>query len=75
MEAEVETSIIELPMTEPSPMAYRARHLEVQLDSAQANTLKKILAGLSTAGNRLKNGRWVQTNPDAIRWILEKAAD
>ena len=59
----------------PKPAGiYVTRHVEVRLEGAQAETLRKVFDGLALRGARLDNGRYVSTVPDAVRWLLEELA-
>jgi len=59
----------------PKPAGiYVSRHVEVRLEGAQAETLRKAFDGLALKAARLDNGRYVSSVPDAIRWLLEEIA-
>ena len=59
----------------PKPAGiYVSRHVEVRLEGAQAETLRKVFDGLALSAARLGNGRYVSSVPDAIRWLLEEIA-
>jgi hypothetical protein len=51
--------------------AYARKHVEVHLDVPQAFALRRAFEGLRDRGAKLANDRFVSTEPDAIRWMLE----
>lgn len=74
---EIRTAIIEAPIGEPGP-GYTSMHVEVRFqatESHQAESLKRLAAGLRDTREVLRNGREVRTAADAVRWVLEKLSD
>lgn len=66
---------VECPLRDFPPHCYVTPHVEVQLDAAQAATLRRLVEGLDVAGARLANNRRVTTGPDAVRYLLDRLAD
>lgn len=66
---------VELPIGNPQPDAYVPQHVDVQLNREQGVALKRIFTALDNKGQRLKSGRVVQSVADAVRHMLEKAAE
>lgn len=52
------------------PAAAAQRHIDVMLTRTDALTLRAVRD--CAAGRLLKSGRYVQTGPDVLRFILEK---
>jgi hypothetical protein len=67
----MEVKTIGLPVAEPPP-GYRTNHLDLHLTQTQADHLAKLLSGLRKSNALLANGRYVNTPPDVIRWVLER---
>lgn len=66
--------IVGLPVAdEVAERTYVSRHVEMNLTSAQATTLNKIMRGMDIKGERLNNGKRVVTKIDTIRRVLELA--
>jgi len=63
---------IELPLGSVCSSAYLSRHVDGHLDATQRMALRQIQNGLDAHGARLKNGRYVQSGIDAVRWVLEQ---
>jgi hypothetical protein len=54
---------------------YLTEHFEVGgLSRAQGTGLRRLFLGLEAQGERLAAGRRVASQPDAIRWLLERMA-
>ncbi len=67
-------AVLELPIAPADDQkGYIARHVDLQLDTNQAATLRRLVRGMDAAHVRLKNGRVVQNASDVIRFILEQA--
>lgn len=60
---------IDVPVSEHEH-GYCQRHVEARLTQKQAETLRAIRSGLD--GQKMLNGRYVQSAADAIRWILDQ---
>ena len=59
----------------PGPDAYAGLHIDLNLrNSTQARGWRQLMSGLDEAGERLQDGRRVQTATDAARWIGERIA-
>lgn len=68
--------VVGLPVADRSEeRIYVSRHVDVKLDRVQAGILNRILVGMDIAGERLNNGKRVVNKMDAIRRVLEIAAD
>lgn len=63
---------IAIPLADAPPTGYRSRHIEVQLKGDEPETMRRFFEGLDRRGERLPDGRRVQSNADAIRWLLGK---
>jgi hypothetical protein len=50
---------------------YHRRNLDVLLTHEQGQMLKRIQLGLEEREAQLKNGKYVSTAVDAVRWMLE----
>jgi len=64
-----------VPLAEPPEGAYRQRHLDIQLDSRQAEALRRMFDGLHASAAKLANDWFVNTPGDAVRWMLERLAE
>lgn len=65
---------LRLPMVDPAGK-YISRHAEVNaLSDEQAATFKALVLGLEASGAQLENGRYVHSNADGLRWLLEQLA-
>jgi len=69
-----ETRTIVVPLGAPMGHQYIQRHLNVQLAQAHGLTLRALRDGLDARGATLTGGRHVQTNADAVKWLLEAVA-
>lgn len=69
---ELRTVSIDVPLRIPPTPRYAARHVEVQLDNGQAQTLRSLLDAVDERGERLQSGRRVVSAADALRWLLER---
>lgn len=72
-ERELASIALEVP-TLARPRGYIRRRLDVTLDRRQAEQLRALELALQSTSSRLKNGKHVTTNGDAIRWLLEQMA-
>ena len=67
---------IKVPVIEIDPDAYRTTHISVGgLTRRQRNGLKRMTRGLQEARETIelhRGPRYVNTDSDAIRWILEQ---
>ena len=66
------TRTITLPLAEPPESGYTTRHVDVQLSMEQAVNLRRLREGLHAQATKLKDGRYVQSTPDAVRYLLEQ---
>jgi len=70
------TIAVELPVAELTGDGYFDNpprgHVDAQLERRQAKALNRITRALDDRGDRLANGRRVQSRADAVRWILEQ---
>lgn len=71
---EIRTAMIEAPLGEMGN-GYLSRHVEARLDRTQAESMKKLTAGLRDTREQTRNGREVRTAADAVKWMLEKLTD
>lgn len=83
--------ILELPIGDPPASGYEGKqvlsgrvglapknarlHVQAQLGHEAAVTFIRIRNGLRGKNARLSDGRPVWTNVDALRWIMEQAAE
>jgi hypothetical protein len=65
---------LECPLGEIPPDVYLQRHVEVQLSSSQAATLRRLVEALDLSRVRLGSNRRVTTGSDAVRYLLEQLA-
>jgi len=63
---------IKIPMGELDGSAYVSNHLDMHLDGAHAQTLRRVFSALNGSHARLKSGRVVQNAADVVRWMLEQ---
>jgi hypothetical protein len=56
-------------------LAQKALHLQAQLGPEAATAFIRIRNGLRSRTERLKDGRPVWSNVDALRWLMEKVAE
>ena len=68
------SAIVEVPLADPEPDSYLSRHVQVQLDAEQRVAMRRLLNGLRQANEHLASGRAVQSNANAIEWVLEQIA-
>jgi len=68
---------IKVPLGPPRPAEnYRPRHVEIGgLSPAQGDALYRLREGLRAQHAELPGGKPVHTNPDTIRWLLERIAN
>jgi len=68
---------LEVPIGQLPP-GYVSQHVDVHVSRGQGQILKRLLAGLIARHARLPrephlpHARFVQTNADAVRWLLEE---
>lgn len=88
MEEAAEISIT-IPMGEPPADSYESKqaasgkvsltqkslHLQAQLGPEAATVFLRIRNGLRDINAKLAGGRPVFTNVDALRWLMERAAE
>jgi len=67
----VEASLA-LPLRDVPEEDYCARHIDTRLDLPQAVALARLFRGLDEAGARLASGRYVKSQADAVRYVLEQ---
>lgn len=53
---------------------YAARRVDVRLSGAEATAWKAVAQGLEQQEKRLKDGKFVRTSSDAVRWVGEQLA-
>lgn len=54
---------------------YVGKHVEVQLDAKQAETLRRLYDACDEVGARLKSGKRVTSNADVLRYLLEAVGE
>ena len=64
-----------VPLGPLPPDVYLARHVDVQLSHDHAVVLRRIYEGLHSQARTLANGRFVQTNVDVVRYMLEQVGE
>ena len=73
---EMETTVlIEAPVGALVEGDYRPRHVSIILFGEQQSAMKRLFRGMDETGSRLKNGRRVSSNADAIRYLLEQVGE
>lgn len=64
-----------VPMQEPDDSTYVGRHsgrIDVRLDKGeQVNNFRQLYSALKLNNHKLKNGRYVDSANDVIKWMLE----
>ena len=63
---------VTIDLAPPDPDVYLKRHVDLQLSLEQRQTLRRVFDAANTAGRRLRNGRFVQSAADAVRYLLEQ---
>ena len=63
---------IVIPTSRIEDEEYCAKHVQLQLDEPHARALKSVYRGLEEKGAKLRSGRPIRTNVDAVRWVLEQ---
>jgi hypothetical protein len=67
-----DSTIIEIPIGELHN-GYLSNHIEARLSTEkQRKNMRRILNGLRKSGAKLENGRFVDTQADMFKWILEQ---
>lgn len=69
-----EKIVIEAPMGGLDE-GYLSRHVQVQLNGHQRETLRRLVNGLRDSDERLADGKAIESNADAVKWILEQLAE
>ena len=54
---------------------YQVRRLDCSLDARQRQALRIIYDGLLVEGETLAGGKRIDRTQDAVRWLLDQAAD
>ncbi|MFT7643910.1 MAG: hypothetical protein ACI9G1_005676 [Pirellulaceae bacterium] len=69
----IKSLMIELPISEiEDPNEYLTRHIDVHLKTdSQKQGLRRLRNGLTRAKEKLENGKFVESNVDVVRWLLE----
>jgi hypothetical protein len=68
------TVLIEVPVAAVDAAAHRSRFLTMRLSRRQSDALKCISEGLKREHEKLVNERHVDTQPQAVQWLLEQTA-
>jgi len=63
---------ITLTVAPLKPDVYLSDHVDVHLNHDQRIALRRIYDGLHDQAAKLANGRYIQTNGDVVRHILEQ---
>jgi hypothetical protein len=63
---------IAVPLAPTPVIAYVPLHIDVRLTHEQGLILKRLFEHLQSTGTRLAGGRYMQTPPDALRWLCEE---
>lgn len=69
-----QTTILEVPLSEPMPSAFPI-HVNLQLDASLGMVLRRIAKGYDRQQATLKNGRRVVDPHTAVRKLLEDVAE
>ncbi|GMW02639.1 MAG: hypothetical protein AMXMBFR84_37750 [Candidatus Hydrogenedentota bacterium] len=68
-------SSVDIPILSELPAGYLSGHIDInQMTPRQRGAIRRINAALVAQGATLENGRFVKTNADAVKWILERVA-
>lgn len=73
VERRIEMVTIEVPLGEP-PRRFDQVHIEGWLRGDVAHTFARIRQALSDQDARTADGRPAKTNPDVMRWLMERFA-
>lgn len=65
--------LIDFPVGEIDPDCYVGNHVDVHLDHRQKVAMRRLLNGM--LGQKLANGRLVQTYGDVVRHICDRVAE
>jgi hypothetical protein len=55
--------------------AYMSGHVETRLYGREGEALKRLAVGLNQRNERLEDGTHVNSQPTAIRWLLQRLAE
>ncbi len=62
--------------TLPAPKGvYLQKHIDLRLNNRQQQAIRWMYEGLHSSGQKLANGRHVDSVPDVVRFILDRTAD
>jgi len=64
---------VEVPVAELIEGQYISDHLELRLAPNQKTILRRIRLALTSVGQRLANAKAVESDGDAVRWMLDSA--
>lgn len=67
----IETVAVSMPLGEIGP-GYRSTHVQAFLDTAQAETMQRLVVGLRDRRATTANHREIRSAADAVRWLLEQ---
>lgn len=73
VERRIEAVVIEAPLGEIGP-GHRSRHVQLWLNTQQAETMQRLVVGLRDKREVTVNGKEVRSAADTIRWLLEALA-
>lgn len=67
----VDSVLVELPVSVADDGGYHKRRIDMHLSKAQARALRALFDGLHEGGKRRRDGLYINTPVDAVRWLLE----
>lgn len=71
---DIGTVLIEVPIAEENGK-YAVRHVDIQCDDLQAIGLRRITDALNEKAVKLRNGRYVQSPAETLKYIIELILD
>ncbi len=66
---------LKLPISEPRKDAYQSPRIDLMLCPRHTLIMRRLLDGLQHRQAKLGNGHLVQSNADAVRYLLERLCE
>lgn len=63
---------LSVPMTAEVPEGYRGQHVDLRLTPEQSRKLHRLRAALRMQHAKLRSMRFVNSNSDAILWLIDQ---
>lgn len=63
---------LKLPISEPRKDAYQSPRIDLMLNPRHTLVMRRLLDGLQHRQVKMENGHLVNTNADAIRYLLDR---